>query len=117
MFLTAIHDLWAHLSGQLPDIIMSGDTDRTDSTPVNGSSVSSDPSRTKSPSEPSPIAFTYKNADLYTATEIAKLKKRGFVAAIDVGTTSARFIIFATESSDPIVCAQKELANLHPQPG
>lgn len=54
---------------------------------------------------------------MYTAAQISKFKERGFVAAIDVGTTSARFIIFATETSDPIVSVQQELTNLHPRPG
>ncbi|KAH6696805.1 glycerol kinase [Plectosphaerella plurivora] len=103
----AVQELWAHLSAHLPESIMSTfSSDSQAGTPSDTTLLAT---------SPPPVSSPYRAS--YTTAEVAKLKERGFVAAIDVGTTSARFIIFATETSDPIVSAQEELHNIHPRPG
>ncbi|KAH7357755.1 glycerol kinase [Plectosphaerella cucumerina] len=99
----AVQDLWAQLSAHLPDSIMAS--------PTSSHTLGASSHRS------SPRSDSSLHGAVYTAAQISKFKERGFVAAIDVGTTSARFIIFATETSDPIVSVQQELTNLHPRPG
>ncbi|KAG7118524.1 Glycerol kinase like protein [Verticillium longisporum] len=43
--------------------------------------------------------------------------KRGFIGAIDQGTTSTRFIIFEVATGEPVAKHQLEIENHHPHPG
>lgn len=98
--------------GQLPPVDMSSKS----STPDADTPLSPAP---KSPSPPGGKFVVTKvyGSKKFTASEIAKLKERGFVGAVDQGTTSTRFIIFSVEGGDPIVSAQLEITNFHPKPG
>ncbi|KAM0331546.1 hypothetical protein ACHAQA_003224 [Verticillium albo-atrum] len=44
-------------------------------------------------------------------------RKRGFIGAIDQGTTSTRFIIFSVATGEPVAKHQIEITNHHPHPG
>ncbi|KAG7123446.1 glycerol kinase like protein [Verticillium longisporum] len=51
------------------------------------------------------------------ANGVEEPSKRGFIGAIDQGTTSTRFIIFEVATGEPVAKHQLEIENHHPHPG